>query len=64
MAEFYSFFDQILFFVCTGVKMLIFSQENDIYMLVVKNVEYFANKNMISLTDKVKIFLPAYDVLP
>ena len=64
MAEFYSFFDQILLFVCTGGKMLIFSQENNIYMVVVKNVGYFANKNRISLTDKVKIFLPAYDVLP
>ena len=45
MARFYSFFDQILFFlVFTGVKMQIIKHKNNICTLVVQNIEYFCKK--------------------
>ena len=46
MARFYSFFDQLLFFlVCTGVKMQIFNEKNNICMLSVQNVGHFCKKH-------------------
>ena len=45
MARFYSFFDQLLFFlVCTGVKMQIFNQKNNICTFLSKIWDIFAKK--------------------
>ena len=44
MARFYSFFDQLLFFFCTGMTMQIFNQKNNICTLVVQNIGYFCKK--------------------
>jgi len=33
-----------MFLVCTGMKMQIFNQKNNIYMLVVQNIGYFCKK--------------------
>ena len=45
MARFYSFLDQmLLFLVCTGVKMQIFNQKNNICTLVVQNIGYLSKR--------------------
>ena len=40
------------FLVCTGVKMLIFKEKNNICTFVVQNKGYLCKKNMNSLTEK------------